>query len=86
MDFYTSKSIDLCATASAELAADRETSLVKPVPCTSLDKIINTYAPSGGRKIDFLNIDVEGKDRFPRSTNHGQYQSASGVCAGSSQG
>jgi len=62
VDFYTSKSIDLCATASAELAADRGASLVKPVPCTSLDKIINTYAPSGGRKIDFLNIDIEGLD------------------------
>lgn len=62
VDFYTSKSIDLCATASAELAAEREASVVKRVPCTSLANIIDTYAPLGGGKVDFLNIDIEGLD------------------------
>ena len=62
VDFYKSKSIDLCASVSAELAADRGATSVEAVPCTSLDKIIETYAPSDGRKIDFLNIDLEGLD------------------------
>ena len=61
VDFYTSKSIDLCATASAELAADRGASLVKPVPCTSLDKII-TLMRLRRAQDRFSNIDIEGLD------------------------
>ena len=48
VDFYKSKSIDLCASVSPELAADRGATSVEAVPCTSLDKIIETYAPSDG--------------------------------------
>ena len=62
VNFYSSKAFDLGATVSPELALEREAIVEKQVPCTSLSKIIEKYALSDDRKIDFLNIDIEGLD------------------------
>ena len=59
---YSNQELDLGATCNSELAKNRETTRMETVPCTSLTTIINQYTPKG-RKIDFLNIDIEGFDQ-----------------------
>ena len=62
IEFYQANSHDLCATASPELASERNATEVLRVPCLSLRSIIEDHAQKDGREIDFMNIDIEGLD------------------------